>query len=243
MQALKTFLRASAFVLCAITGWSATINIAASTAANISDYHEEDNGSGGFIIVQDGDGDQFSTAFYPYLAAGMNLSGASGQNGTARFQIEFDISSLAGMNVTSAKLVMRTNANLMYQDTRAFFYHVTGDEDGVTTVTDFQSPAVYTGLFQDPIAADAVLEYDVTSFVLADVLGAKMFSSFQGRSSEDPLVEDFRQTLEFLRSTPADPNVGPVLVVEAAPIPEPGTFAVAGCAIAAIACVRKLRVG
>ena len=234
MNAVKSLLTCSALLMCsASTIWSATIEIPATVAANISDYHEISNGMGGFIIVQDGDGDQFSTAPYPYLAAGTNLSGASGQNGTARFQMEFDLSSLAGMNISSARLVLRSRANPPSQDQRTFFFHVTTDEDGVTTTSDFESPAVYTGLFQDPVAVDSVHEFDVTTFVLADLLAGNAFTSFQGRSDE-VVTGVFDMTMEYYRTVPNGLPLGPMLVVETAAVPEPATFALAGFALAAV---------
>src|SRR4029079_1710757 len=81
--------------------WAGTITIFASDARNVSDYEETFPGGGGIVIITDGDGDQRSLPFYPWLGAGINLSGAMGQNGTARFQAEFSLPLLPGA-VTSA---------------------------------------------------------------------------------------------------------------------------------------------
>ena len=59
---MYNFLRSTAVIViaaCTVPDVSAaTLNINAETARNISDYHEESDGMGGFIEVFDGDGDQ-----------------------------------------------------------------------------------------------------------------------------------------------------------------------------------------
>jgi hypothetical protein len=223
---------------------AATVTIIATAAKNVSDYAEISNGSGGFNIVKDGLGDQVATNAYPWLSAGINLSGASGQNGTARFQMEF---SLAGLTspIMTAFLVLNSDPS-PNNTLPTTFYHVTNDEDGVINASDFQSPAVSTGIVQNPVALPATHSYDVTSFVQQDLTNGFNYSSFQGRVSDENADTAFRLALEYFSmaldvSANNDPALRPRLVVTTAEIPEPATFVIMGSGLLGLAALARRR--
>jgi hypothetical protein len=192
---------------------------------------------GGVVKVTDGLGDERATDPYPLLGAGIFLSGASGQNGTARFQAEFSLASLVGQTVSSAFLVLNSEfaAN---QTLDTFFFHVTSDEEGNVTTNDFQSPVEPTGLVQPPVLANGTHMYDVTSFLKADLLAGFAFTSYQGRVNELADTK-FRRGVEFfsmaLEPTVNDnPALRPRLVVEFAAVPEPSSVLLFSSAAAAL---------
>ena len=236
---LRLFVQAALLVCLTSGSWAATVTIFASGARNVSDFEEVfDNG---VEIVTDGDGDQVSLPNYPWLGAGINLSGASGQNGTARFQTEFDLAAVMGP-VTSAFLIL--NADFAPNQTLdTFFFHVTTDEEGVVTVDDFQSTANPTGIVQSPVAADGTQMYDVTSFVQQDLTSGFAFTSYQGRVDEDADTV-FRRGVEYfsLALDPAindDPALRPRLEVTFGEIPEPSTILMLGSGFAFLIAMRR----
>jgi hypothetical protein len=221
--------------------WSATVTIFATDARNVSDY-EQVFDNGGVVIVTDGLGDERSLPAYPWLGAGINMSGASGQNGTARFQAEFNLAAIMGQPVTSAFLVLNSD-QAPNQTLDTVFYHVTTDEEGNVTVDDFQSAAAATGIVQPPVGADATHMYDVTAYVQQDLLAGFGFSSYQGRVDEAADVV-FRRGVEYfsLALDPAvndNPAMRPRLVVTYSEIPEPGTALLVCCGAAIVAGVRR----
>ena len=223
-----------ALLICLLsTSQASALTIFATAARNVSDC--------GFGIgcVFDGMGDQVSLANYPWLGAGIFLSGASGQNGTARFQMEFDLTGVS-QPIATAFLVLNsdfeTNQTL---DTE--FFHVTADEDGVITANDFQSAVEPTGIVQPPILANETHMYDVTSFVVQDVLAGFTYTSYQGRVDEDADTK-FRRGVEYfsLSLDPAindDPALHPRLVITF--VPEPSSMLMLGGAIALLALRRR----
>jgi len=233
----------AAMLLCAPFLQAATITIFASDARNIADF-EEVFDNGGVTIVTDGVGDQRSLPVYPWLGAGIFLSGASGQNGVARFQTEFSLGSIAGLPVTSAFLVLNSDY-APHQTLNTMFYHVTTDEEGSVTVNDFQSTVAATGIVQPPVGADATHMYDVTAYVQQDLLAGFGFTSYQGRVDEAADTV-FRRGVEYfsLALDPAvnsDPALRPRLVVTYAEIPEPATAPLVCCGVMAFALARRFR--
>lgn len=196
--------------------YAATITVAASGAKNVSDY-EFDPVTG--TILYDGLGDEVATDPYPWLGAGIFLAGASGQNGTARFQMEF---SLAGVSLPIVSAFLVLNSDPSPNNTLdTTFFHVTTDEDGVITADDFQSAAVSTGIVQSAVQAPAEYSYDVTTFVRNDLMAGFLFTSYQGRVDENAGIA-FLRGLEYA-SNAAAADLRPRLVIETAEIPEPGT--------------------
>lgn len=245
---LIRFILTTAMLACALPQmFAATVTVIATAARNVSDYSEVSDGEGGFIIVKDGLGDQVATSPYPWLSAGINMSGASGQNGTARFQLEF---SLAGITspITSAFLVLNSDPE-PNQTLPTSFFHVTGDEDGVITASDFQSPAVVTGIVQNPVAAPATHSYDVTAFVMQDLTNGFDYSSFQGRVSDEAADTVFRQGIEYFSlaldvAANNDPALRPRLVIEYADtvVPEPATIVFLASGLFGLAVLRRRRI-
>lgn len=222
MHCLLPVTRAALLAACTLSLTpAATISIVATDARNVSDYHEEPD-NGGFVIITDGDGDQVATDPYPLLGAGIHLSGASGQNGTARFQMEFSLGSLSGFVVTNAMLILHSEF-APNQTLDTFFYHVTTDEEGNITANDFQSAAVDTGIVQSPVMANAVHSYDVTTFVQQDLLAGFAFTSFQGRVDETASMSFARGVEFYSLAAMNDPALYPRLEVTYQPIPEPAT--------------------
>jgi len=223
--------------LCAVPKASA-ITIFATDARNVSDYELVFNPDGSVTIITDGDGDQRSLPTYPWLGAGIFLSGASGQNGTARFQMEF---SLAGITTPIASAFLVLNSDFAANQTLdTEFFRVTTDEEGDVSVNDFQSAAVATGIVQAPVLADQTHMYDVTSFVQSDLLAGFSYTSFQGRVDESADTV-FRRGVEFfsLALDPAgneDPALRPRLVVEF--VPEPATIGMFGAGLAVLVGLR-----
>jgi hypothetical protein len=223
--------------LSAVPHVSAT-TIFASDARNVSDFEQVFNPDGTVSIITDGDGDQRSLPNYPWLGAGIFLSGASGQNGTARFQMEF---SLAGITAPIASAFLVLNSDFETNQTLdTEFFHVTTDEEGDVSVNDFQSAAVATGIVQPPVLANQTHMYDVTSFVQLDVMAGFSYTSFQGRVDEDADTV-FRRGVEFfsLALDPAindDPALRPRLVVNF--VPEPKTMWMFGAGLAALLALR-----
>jgi hypothetical protein len=195
---------------------AATITIAASGAKNVSDY-EFDPVTG--TILYDGLGDEVATDPYPRLGAGIFLAGASGQNGTARFQMEF---SLAGVSLPIVSAFLVLNSDPSPNNTLdTTFFHVTTDEDGVITADDFQSAAASTGIVQSAVLAPAEYSYDVTTFVRNDLMAGFLFTSYQGRVDEGAGIA-FLRGLEYASNAVAA-DLRPRLLIETAEIPEPGT--------------------
>jgi hypothetical protein len=221
---------------------AATITIIASDARNVSDY-EQVFDDDIVTIITDGDGDQRSLPAYPWLGAGIFLTGASGQNGTARFQAEFSLAAIGGLPISSAFLVLNTDFDTN-QTLNTSFYHVTTDEEGDVTVDDFQSDVAATGIVQPPVAADATHMYDVTAFVQQDVLAGLAFTSYQGRVNEAADTV-FRRGVEYfsLALDPAvndNPALRPRLVVTYSQVPEPSAMLlVASGALALVAGRRR----
>lgn len=206
------------FALCLLNPaiHAATITIAASAAKNVSDYEFDPVTN---TVLYDGLGDEVATDPYPRLGAGIFLSGASGQNGTARFQMEFSLASVS-LPIVSAFLVLNSDpsSNNTLDTT---FFHVITDEDGVITADDFQSSAVSTGIVQSAVLAPAQYSYDVTTFVRNDLLAGFLFTSYQGRVDENAGI-DFLRGLEYASNAAAS-DLRPQLIIETAEIPEPAT--------------------
>lgn len=239
-QLLRFFLQTVLLACVLPVSQAATVTIFASDARNISDFEEVFNG-GSVVVVTDGDGDQRSLPVYPWLGAGIHLSGASGQNGTARFQLEFSLGSILGP-VSSAFLVLNSDYK-SNQTLDTFFSHVVTDEEGNVTVDDFQSSVEGTGIVQPPVLADTTHMYDVTSFVQKDLLTGFAFTSYQGRVDEGA-ANAFRRGVEYFSlalepSANDDPMLRPRLVVTYAEIPEPGTTLLLGGGLVFLAAVRR----
>lgn len=217
---------------------ASAITIFASDARNVSDFEEVLNPDGTVSVITDGDGDQRSLPVYPWLGAGIFLSGASGQNGTARFQMEFSLASITEP-IFSAFLVLNSDFETN-QTLNTEFFHVTTNEEGDVSVNDFQSAAIATGIIQAPVAANQTHMYDVTSFVQSDVLAGFSYTSFQGRVDETADTV-FRRGVEFfsLALDPAindDPALRPRLVVTV--VPEPTTIWMLGAGLAVLLTAR-----
>ncbi len=214
------------------------VTIFASDARNVSDFEQVFNPDGSVSTILDGDGDQRSLPTYPWLGAGIFLSGASGQNGTARFQMEF---SLAGITAPIASAFLVLNSDFESNQTlNTELFHVTTDEEGDVSVNDFQSAAVATGIVQPPVLANQTHMYDVTSFVQLDLLAGFSYTSFQGRVDEEADTV-FRRGVEFfsLALDPAindDPALRPRLVVTV--VPEPATILMFSAGIALLLVAR-----
>jgi hypothetical protein len=217
LASVRGFFATALFLSCSLSAThAATLTILATAAENVADINFDSNGP----VIPDGLGDETALPNFPFIGAGINLSGASGHNGAARFQLEF---SLAGVMspITSAFLVLDSepSANNTLETT---FFHVTTDEEGVVTSDDFQSAAVTTGIVQSVIFPAATYQYDMTSFVQQDLLAGNAYSSYQGRVNE-AAGDTFLRGMEFYSAAPANGDLRPRLIIETSEIPEPST--------------------
>ncbi len=141
------------------------------------------------------------------LAPGQSKAGVSG---TARVQIEFDIS-----NVTDASSIDRATITLHTQkgtvdSLDTIFFVGTGEADGTLAVSDYQAPmrllpGVVMPATTAPTGTEGTFTFDVTDELREAVSAGRSFLSIQARVDESLAGQGFNRGLQ-IRST-ADGNL------------------------------------
>jgi hypothetical protein len=111
------------------------------------------------------------------VAAGVDLEGGPGSNGTARIQIEWDLGGLAGLadSLESAHVLLHTVKGTVDSLDTVFFVG-TGEQDGLLTDADFAAPAtplagVVMPVPDVPVGTEGTFSFDVTD-ELREALGS-----------------------------------------------------------------------
>ena len=158
----------------------------------------------------DGKGDNHNDLPGPVpvlMAAGVDVSGGAGSNGTVRMQIEWDVTSYAGLvnDLVSATVTLNTSKGSV-DSLDTFFYAGGIDQDGLLTDSDFEADAEQlSGVVMPVVAGQSTFSFDVTN-ELKDVLGAGFsFFSVQGRVDESLSGQGFQRGLQVF--TTADGNL------------------------------------
>jgi len=115
-------------------------------------------------------------------SAGANFRGGGpGYNGTVRWQIEWDISSLRGRKIQSAAATISTfKGSVDTENTNIF--HVTKDEDGLLTPSDFESPVNKIAIPpMTVIPGESAFTFNVKELLNRDLAKGNRFFSIQGR--------------------------------------------------------------
>lgn len=130
------------------------------------------------------------------MSAAINESGGDGSRGTVRMQMEWDISGLTPGQVSAAFIVLHTVKGTV-DSLDTFFYHGTGEQDGVLSDRDFESPAeIVNGarmVVRGTTGQSGLFQLDVTEQLRADLAAGRHFFSLQGR------VDEKRSATEYLR--------------------------------------------
>lgn len=184
----------------------------------------------------DGVGDNHSELPGPspgLISAAVDASGGPGSNGTLRMHFEWDLSSLPdNWSITGAEIRLYTQRGTV-DSLNTSFYHLTEDQDGLLTNSDFQSLATPLPVVMPVVSGFGVFSFDVTSLLQQDFADGNSYFSIQGRVDESLSGQGFRRGLQVY-STANSALQSPELVVNA--IPEPTTFALLSAAVLGISC-------
>ena len=126
-----------------------------------------------------------------FMSAAVGQSGGAGSNGTARMQIEFDISSLGSISssLQTASVHLDTHRGTVDSlDTK--FFALAADNDGLLTDSDFAGageliavmPVPSTSVM--PIGSDGTFSFDVLGELRDAIAAGHQFFAVQGRVDE-----------------------------------------------------------
>ncbi|HKR67138.1 MAG TPA: Ig-like domain-containing protein [Thermoanaerobaculia bacterium] len=125
-----------------------------------------------------------------FMSAGVGQAGGAGSNGTARMQIEFDISFLtSSSNLQTATVSLDTHRGTVDSlDTR--FFALLGDNDGLLTDSDFADAGEAVAVMPVPsttampIGSDGTFSFDVLGELRNAIDAGHHFFVVQGRVDE-----------------------------------------------------------
>ena len=149
--------------------------------------------------------------YMPDLGLAPSESKVSGIQGTARINIEWDISTLDPDHIETADVVLNTKKGTVdLLDT--FWHHVLADGDGLLSESDYEaapvepSPLAVMPVIAGPTGTEGTFRFDVAAELRASVAAGFDFFVIQGRVDESLTGGGFQRGLQ-IRST-ANGNLG-----------------------------------
>ena len=139
-----------------------------------------------------------------FVAAGVDVSGGPGSNGTIRVHIEWGLAPLGLCTVRVAQVELRTSKGTVDQlDTQ--FFALSADGDGLLGDADFESPGLpIPGALMPvppvPFGTEGMFVFEVTGELRAAIESGLSFFSMQGRVDESLSGTGFKRGLQ-VRST------------------------------------------
>ena len=196
-SALSCFLSCSLLVFAMVAPAGAQVaTLTAQAATVVAD--EDENGAGDNVANPNG---------APGLgSAAVNASGGAGNNGTIRFHIEWDITSLTEP-VQEARAQVTTELGGFTLDT--LFFAATGDGNGTIEVGDFETAAAQVPGVVLPIDNSGIFQFDVTEELNAAIAGGFSFFVLQGRVADESTLQagtDFDRGVQIITTCPACTN-------------------------------------